>query len=275
MSKKDITTIRFVICIIVLVIVILSIYSSFSSKAKINELIETVQSLQIAVETDNTPLRDVVGGVVSDEPMRSITSIQNKLDELEDKIDKIGSFESVKTALDELIRVVISLQSKIEDMYAKVMSMEKVAPASSPSPPQSQSAEVNTPISEVSVPTQSNKTISVKVTAPQVEDMYGYEFKIYFNSENVEYTGNLKSSISTIGTIFDKDFDSYILVGATMIGDVKGYSGDKSEICTLSFAGSQEIDVSEFRIEAVSIVKSDLEYVKNITDWSLSATVGD
>ena len=275
MRNKDIATIRLVICVTVVVIVILSIYSSLSSKAKINELVQTVQSLQnaIEIETDNT--HDVVGDVEiaqdkSDEPMRSIAAIQDKLDGLEAKIDDIGSFEGVETALAELIRVIAALQGKIEDMYAKIMSTAKSDPVSSPSPPQTQSVELNTPVQ-----TQSNKTINVTITAPQVEDMYGYEFKIYFNKEIAEYTGDLESNISSISTIFDRDFDSYILVGATMIGDVKGYSGNKPEICTLSFAVSQEIDVSAFRIDDVSMVKSDLEYVKNITDWSISATVSE
>jgi hypothetical protein len=105
--------------------------------------------------------------------------------------------------------------------------------------------------------------------------MYGYEMKLYFGSEEIRYSGNPRSGISSIPTIFSKEFDDYVLVGATMIGKKAGYtSGEgKTEVCVLSFTVLQDCDLSALRIGSVNIVGSDMGYKENITNWELAATV--
>ena len=121
---------------------------------------------------------------------------------------------------------------------------------------------------------EAGKSVSIKVSAPAVNDMYGYEFKIHYDKESVNYTGGLKSNIDGLDMIFAKDLEGYILIGATMIGDRPGHSSGHTDVCTLSFTALHEFDISELKIESVNVVKSDSEYIKDVENWTIEATVG-
>ena len=122
---------------------------------------------------------------------------------------------------------------------------------------------------------QAGQTITVAVYATEIKDMYGYELKVYFGSEIIKYSGGLESGIPAIPTIFSKEFEDYVLIGATMIGKKAGYTAEagKTEVCVFSFTALQDCDLSELRIGSVNIVGSGMEYKENITDWEIAATV--
>lgn len=117
--------------------------------------------------------------------------------------------------------------------------------------------------------------IVVTVSAASVEDMYGYQFEINYNSEELEYTGELKSKVDEIQTIFSKPHDGYELVGALMIGDKKGYSGENIPICEIVFSAKKAAKLSDYNISLakVNIVDSKLVYTEGHTDWSFQAAV--
>jgi len=120
---------------------------------------------------------------------------------------------------------------------------------------------------------KAGQTISVAVYAPEVKDMYGYELKVYFDSEEIKYNGGLKSSVSAISTIFYKEFDNYVLIGATMVGKKDGYTAeaDKTEICSFSFTAIKDCDLSGLSIGGVNVVSSSMVYKENIANWEIEA----
>ena len=68
-------------------------------------------------------------------------------------------------------------------------------------------------------------TVVVRVAAEQLSDMYAYQFDLLYDKAAFEYTGGLVSSISEINTIFAKEFDGRLRVGATKIGREGGFAG--------------------------------------------------
>ena len=119
------------------------------------------------------------------------------------------------------------------------------------------------------------QNVIITVTASSVSDMYGYQFRINFDPDEFEYAGGLHSKIQDIETIFANDFSGYKLVGATMLGDSAGFTGTDVIVCEMSFIALKDGDLSEMSLSMsnVGVVKSDLEYITDIPDWSMNATV--
>ena len=110
--------------------------------------------------------------------------------------------------------------------------------------------------------------IVVRITAARVSDLYGYQFALYYDKENFEYVGGVSSSLDEIRTIFAKEFDSYLLVGATKIGNEKGFSGKQTDICEITLIALKDCDPPVISISGVNIVQSDLNYLEDVTDWT-------
>ena len=69
-------------------------------------------------------------------------------------------------------------------------------------------------------------------------------------------------------TIFKKEFNGYILIGATMIGDAIGYSASDTQICELNLTALTDGGrIPEVNIANVSVVSSELDYTENINGW--------
>lgn len=141
-----------------------------------------------------------------------------------------------------------------------------VEPASTPQP-------TPTPVPQPDNIAKAGDIIVVKVSSKDVSDMYGYQFEVKYDKSLIEYKGSLKSSIPEITTIFAKNMDSHILIGATKIGTQPGYSGEDANICEMSFVALQDCDLSQISINSVNIVKSDLSYIEGIDNWSYEARV--
>jgi len=122
---------------------------------------------------------------------------------------------------------------------------------------------------------QEGQTVMITISAPNLNDVYGYELKIHYNPDVVQYAGGLKSNITEIPTIFAKQFDKYVQIGATKIGKVDGFSASntKTEVCTMSFTALKDFDMAGLRIDGVSIVNSDMQYHENIRNWEISTLV--
>ena len=114
----------------------------------------------------------------------------------------------------------------------------------------------------------------VTVTADLVEDMYGYQFKMNYDKDELGYSGEQTSEISEIQTIFYKLFEGYVLIGATMIGDKSGVSGKNIPVCQIIFTANMDGKLSDFSLtmEGINVVKSDLAYEENLSEWSFSVS---
>ena len=117
---------------------------------------------------------------------------------------------------------------------------------------------------------ESGQAITINIRADQVLDMYGYQFRLYFDKEDFEYNGGLSSSISGISTIFAREFDTYLLVGATKIGSESGFSGENINVCRIILTAKKDLTISEISIGGVNVVKSDETYIENITGWEVN-----
>ena len=117
----------------------------------------------------------------------------------------------------------------------------------------------------------------VAVIADSLEDVYGYQFRITYDENAMEFTGTLNSRLDEISTIFSKTMDGYELVGATMIGEKNGVSGRNRAVCELLFTARTDIDLDNLKlsISDVNVVTSDLAYNEGIEGWRLMATLSD
>lgn len=116
--------------------------------------------------------------------------------------------------------------------------------------------------------------VVVTVTADALDDVYGYQFNMQYNKDELEYTDSI-TSLTDIKTIFSKDMGTHELVGATMVGEQNGISGKNKAMCQMVFTAKKDINLSDvdLSISKVNTVKSDLEYIENIEGWRLKAKV--
>lgn len=117
--------------------------------------------------------------------------------------------------------------------------------------------------------------IVLTVMAASVDDMYGYQFQVNYDENEFEYTGELKSELDAISTIFAKPFDGYQLIGATMIGDQTGVSGENVVICEMEFTTLKDcvLTDSALGISNINVVSPALEYDEDVSGWSCSTEV--
>jgi hypothetical protein len=116
-------------------------------------------------------------------------------------------------------------------------------------------------------------TVVVSVFADEMTDVYGYQFDIGYDKESLEYGKHLYSDIDEIITIFATDKEQCLLVGATMIGDVKGYSGQDVLVCRVEFTALADCDPDYITLSGVNIVTDDLRYLETVDGWTTNITV--
>ena len=109
--------------------------------------------------------------------------------------------------------------------------------------------------------------VTVRINAPKADDLYGYQFRLEYDSASFA-ASKLKSLIGEIPTIFKKEFDGYILIGATMTGDSPGYSASDTQICELNLTAlTDDGKLPEVNITSVSVVSAELDYTEDINGW--------
>jgi len=122
------------------------------------------------------------------------------------------------------------------------------------------------------------QNIVVTITADSIEDLYGYQFRIIFDKEKLEYTGVAESRIDGITSIFSVPMEGYELIGATMIGDESGVSGQNIVVCEITFTAKIDGSLDDFNISItdVNVVTSsglDLDYIEGVEGWELVCMV--
>jgi hypothetical protein len=120
---------------------------------------------------------------------------------------------------------------------------------------------------------KAGQKVVVTVTSPAVEDMYGYQFEMRYDGDLLAYDDGLSSKIDGIQTIFAREFDGYQLVGATMIGEREGFTGEGQAVCELAFQAKVDQKVSDLPISLgkVGVVTSGLEYKEGVEGWTCAA----
>ena len=116
--------------------------------------------------------------------------------------------------------------------------------------------------------------LTVRVSAREVSDMYGYQFRFEYDDTMFTVDG-IQSLVADIPTIFKKNFDGYVLVGATMTGDVPGYSSSCAQLCELKLKALTTGDLSDIKLSNVNVVSSQLEYAEDVPDWTYEVTASN
>ena len=125
--------------------------------------------------------------------------------------------------------------------------------------------EAEAPLSAASMIMEGDK-MTVRINAPQVDDLYGYQFRLEYDNTRFSVS-DLTSLIDEIPMIFKKDFNGYILIGATMIGASPGYSASDIQICELNLTAlTDDGKLPEINISKIRVVSSELESM-DITGW--------
>jgi len=109
--------------------------------------------------------------------------------------------------------------------------------------------------------------MTVIINAPEVADLYGYQFRLEYDSTRFA-ASKLKSLVSEIPMIFKKDFDGYLLIGATMTGGSPGYSAFDAPLCELTLTAlADDGEPPKISLSKVSVVSSDLDYTEDVYGW--------
>lgn len=114
--------------------------------------------------------------------------------------------------------------------------------------------------------------VTFRIYAESVEDLYGYQFQFHYNTDALEYK-SLSSTIDDIPTIFQNPVDDYLLVGATKVGKVEGFSGQDVAVCEITMVAKEEGEIPPVVLEEVSVVDSQLEYYEGVSDWTYEVGV--
>ena len=139
--------------------------------------------------------------------------------------------------------------------------------------------EPRVPLGNIATTVSAGDTVVINIFADGMDDVYGYQFNINFDEDFVEYKKRLFSDIDDILTIFATDKEWYLLVGATMIGEAQGYSGQDVPVCRVEFAALTDFELNpdftsdHIALSDVNVVTSDKQYLENVDGWTASMTV--
>ena len=136
--------------------------------------------------------------------------------------------------------------------------------------------DADVPLGNVAVAISAGDIVVVQVSAAEMDAVYGYQFDVNYNIEYLEYRKRLYSDIDEIITIFATEKERYLLVGATMSGDAKGYSGQEVAVCKVEFIAladfvlESDFDMKYITLSRVNVVSDDLSYLENVDGWTAS-----
>lgn len=237
----------------------------YGIESEFNNLKDQLSRISFSVsslETSTSEFKSSIDGMTQKPDIN--TAAQSANSELQSKLDEI-----LKN-LSELEKKVAALESISKAIQRPTKTAEETITLPDTSIPESsaidrdQAQSANT---ANSIKTGQNFTVTVK--ANEISNLYGYQFNLNYDNKKAIYKGSLKSSISGINTIFKKDMGDHLLVGATMIGDSPGYSGQDVTVCTMEFIATEDLDPSSFTINGISTVDANQNYIEDIGGWSI------
>ena len=139
--------------------------------------------------------------------------------------------------------------------------------------------EPQVPLGNIAKKISAGDIVTLNVFADEMNDVYGYQFNINFDRDFIDYKKRFYSDIGEILTIFATDKEWHLLVGATMNGDAKGYSGQKVAVCRVEFIALTDFELNpdftsdHIALSDVNVVTSDLQYLENVDGWTVNMAV--
>lgn len=293
-GKKWVITISAIFLVVLAIIAGIFSYG-IDSKSKFNTLKDQVDQLSNAVsllENSSPDIKSTIDGI-----NQKIDTMREKMDEISQKTDISNTDQLVESELqsklDEIVKCLSELNKQLESI--RITGESAIQPAKSMEEPAIEQETITvTAVAETDEETvaepdssvsdslavsenqaqasdiiKAGQDFTVAVKANEVSNLYGYQFNLNYDNSKAAYKGNLKSAVSEISTIFKKDMNDHLLVGATMIGNTPGYSGQNETICTMVFTAIDDFDLSIFTISNVNIVDADQNYIENNDGWSI------
>ncbi|MDR0381609.1 MAG: cohesin domain-containing protein [Oscillospiraceae bacterium] len=117
---------------------------------------------------------------------------------------------------------------------------------------------------------RAGETVTLTVTADRVSDLYGCQFRLRYDGGAFRYEGGLVSLTPGLDTIFGKELDDGLLVGATMVGRKEGAALEDAPVCRVTLTALRDA-AADVSIDEVHIVGSDLTYAENVAGWTVTA----
>lgn len=257
----------------IVVLLAISIVFSMVIYGKLNQAGNENRELRARMEKYQAILENVL-----DENKTTAASLKDSVTRLNDEV--AGYFADVRINEEETPLAGIEEKTAGTDEAVSPRPKPEVKPESKPGPIPEPGTEptAGTVPEPVAEPTETaavkaGDTVVVTVSAPEVTDMYGYQFNLNFDQDLLNYTGSLKSDIPDLSTIFGKKLDGYVLVGSTMIGDRKGISEKNVVVCEILLTALGDCSLDGITINGVNIVRSDMDYVEGVKGWNCSAMV--
>lgn len=259
------------------IFVVISAVFSYGMDSKFNRLkaqIDQMSSSVSSLETSSSSAKSSIDGMI-----QVIDGVTRMIDEMAQKPDISTADQSANTELqsklDDILKYLPELEKKVASLKIGVEAGNQTT----------KSEEETITVPDTKVPegpanTANPDTVNavkvgqdfiVTIMANEVSNLFGYQFNLNYDNKKANYKGSLKSTVSGISTIFKKDMSDHLLVGATMIGNMPGYSGKNVTVCTMVFTANENFDPSSFTINDVSTVDENQKYIENISGWSIEA----
>jgi hypothetical protein len=292
-DKKRLITAGLIACVAVLLCLsAFALYSASVSQKAVVALQAQIDLLLSASAATNQAAQDARDA--------EIAALQARIDELRlSQADRDDEILALQARIDELLRLsaqsdeslkdraadIASLQARVDELTKEMQSAS--AYLADAAVPLASLPDKEMPLAQIpglmpeeetvqaAATAQAGQTITVAVFAPEIKDMYGYELKVYFDADDIQYGGSLKSGVSAIPTIFHKEFDNYVLIGATMIGQKDGFTAEAgmTQVCSFTMTAVKDCDLSELSISGVNIVNGNLDCTENIGNWEIITAV--
>jgi hypothetical protein len=245
---------------------------SYGIESEFNNLKDQLSRISFSVsslEISTSAFKSSIDGMTQKPDIN--TDLQAANSELQSKLDDI--LENL-SELDDILKNLSELEKKAADLKISSKAIQQptktaVEAIALPDTTIPESPAIDHDQAQSANTVRMGQNFSVTVKANEISNLYGYQFNLNYDNKKAAYKGSLKSSVSGINTIFEKDMGDHLLVGATMIGDTPGYSGQDVTVCTMEFTATEDLDPSSFTINGVSTVDANQNYVEDISGWSI------
>jgi hypothetical protein len=273
--------------VIFVVIAGLFIYQIDNRINKLKDKIDYLSSSILALENLSPEIKSSIEDIIGEiDRMSQKPDIEDTSDRSVDP-ELLSKFDDILKYLSELNKEIESLKALSEAKMQPVQPAEETlsaaedetitipdetvpgSPADTDTPDEPENVEENDNQTQPENIIKAGQNFIVTVKADKVVDLYGYQFNLNYDKNKAIYKGGLNSSVDGINTIFAKDMDDHLLVGATMIGDTPGYSGQDVTMCTIAFTANEDIDPSIFTINRVNTVDEKQNYIEDIIGWDI------
>ena len=110
-------------------------------------------------------------------------------------------------------------------------------------------------------------TVVVQVIADSVSDLWAYEFTLRYDDNAIKIK-SIHSAIHDI-SVFAKQEDGFVSVGAAKLGNSDGINGDNMLICEIVMKVLRDGPVDRLSIQDLYVMDFAMNFLEDISDWEV------